>query len=220
MEEWLRDRFFEQHCELFQQRPFVWHVWDGQRGGFAALINYHKLAAPDGEGRRTLEKLMYAYLGDWLDRQRADQKAGVEGADGRVAAAEHLKRELERILGGDPPYDIFVRWKPLAEQPVGWEPDIDDGVRVNIRPFMIAKPLNARGVSASILRATPRIHWRKDKGREVRRSKSDFPWFWGWDESAPDFEEGKEFDGNRWNDLHYSRATKLAARDRAKRGKS
>ena len=220
LDDWLRDRFFERHCELFQQRPFVWHVWDGHRGGFAALINYHKLAAPEGEGRRTLEKLIYAYLGDWLDRQRADQKAGVEGADGRVAAAEHLKRELEKILEGDPPYDIFVRWKPLHEQPVGWEPDVDDGVRVNIRPFMTAKPLNTRGQSASILRASPRIHWRKDKGREVQRFRADFPWFWGWDESAQDFAGGEEFDGNRWNDLHYTRATKLAARERVKGGKS
>jgi hypothetical protein len=31
---------------------------------------------------------------------------------------------------------------------------------------------------------------------------------------------GKEFDGNRWNDLHYSRPAQLAARERAKRGKS
>jgi hypothetical protein len=144
LEDWLRNGFFSQHCDLFEQRPFVWHVWDGLANGFGALLNYHQLAAPNGEGRRVLDKLTHTYLGDWLDRQRADQKAGVEGADGRVAAAEHLKRELEKILEGEPPYDIFVRWRPLHRQPVGWEPDIDDGVRVNIRPFMTAKPLNAR----------------------------------------------------------------------------
>ena len=31
----------------------------------------------------------------WIDRQRADQKAGVEGADARVAAADQLKAELD-----------------------------------------------------------------------------------------------------------------------------
>lgn len=220
LETWLRDSFFEQHCKLFQDRPFIWHVHDGLKDGFAAFVNYHKLAAPSGEGRRTLEKLIYTYLGDWLDRQRADQKRGVEGADGRVAAAEHLKRELERILDGEPPYDLFVRWKPLHQQPVGWEPDIDDGVRVNIRPFMTAKPLNARGKNACILRVAPKIKWDKDRGKEPSREKADFPWFWGWDESTQDFAGGKEFDGNRWNDLHYSRAAKLAARERAKGGKS
>ena len=220
LENWLEDAFFEQHCDAFQKRPFVWHVWDGLKGGFSALVNYHKLAAPNGEGRRTLEKLIYTYLGDWLDRQRANQKAGVEGADGRVAAAEHLKRELEKILEGEPPYDIFVRWKALHQQPVGWEPDIDDGVRVNIRPFMTAKPLNARGKNACILRVAPKIKWDKDRGKEPTREKADFPWFWGWDESTQDFAGGKEFDGNRWNDLHYTRAAKLAARERAKGGKS
>ena len=220
LEDWFRDACFEQHCALFHQRPFVWQIWDGRKDGFSALVNYHKLVAPNGEGRRVLDKLTHTYLGDWLDRQRADQKAGVEGADGRLATAEHLKRELEKVLEGEPPYDIFVRWKPLHQQPVGWEPDIDDGVRVNIRPFMTAKPLNARGKNACILRVAPKIKWDKDRGKEPTREKADFPWFWGWDESTQDFVGGKEFDGNRWNDLHYSRAVKLAARERAKGGKS
>ena len=75
LDDWLRDGFFAQHCELFQQRPFLWQIWDGRRDGFHALVNYHRLAAPNGEGRRTLEKLIYSYLGDWIDRQRADQTA-------------------------------------------------------------------------------------------------------------------------------------------------
>jgi len=216
LDDWLRDGFFEQHCELFHQRPFVWHIWDGRRDGFHALVNYHRLAAPKGEGRRTFEKLLYSYLGDWIDRQRADQKAGVEGADARIAAAEHLKTELTNILAGEPPYDLFVRWKSLAEQPIGWEPDINDGVRINIRPFMTAKPLGARAKDACILRVTPKIKWDKDRGKEPQRPREDFPWFWGWDpDNKKDFGgRGKEPDGNRWNDLHYTRACKQAARDR------
>jgi hypothetical protein len=216
LDDWLRDGFFEQHCELFHQRPFVWHIWDGRRDGFHALVNYHCLAAPNGEGRRTLEKLLYSYLGDWIDRQRADQKAGIEGADARVAAAEHLKTELTNILAGEPPYDLFVRWKPLHQQPLGWEPDINDGVRMNIRPFMAAKPLGARARGACILRTTPKIKWDKDRGKEPQRPREDFPWFWGWDPDIKDDQKdfggrGKEPDGNRWNDLHYTRAFKEAA---------
>ena len=223
VDDWLRDGYFEQHCELFHQRPFVWHVWDGRRDGFHALVNYHRLAAPNGEGRRTLEKLLYSYLGDWLDRQRADQKAGVEGADARVAAAEHLKTELTNILAGEPPYDLFARWKPLAEQAIGWEPDINDGVRINIRPFMTAKPLGARARGACILRTTPKIKWDKDRGKDPQRPREDLPWLWGWDADNKDDQKdfggrGKEADGNRWNDLHYTRAFKQAARD--KRSKS
>ena len=219
LNDWLRDGFFEQHCTLFQNRPFIWHIWDGRRDGFQALVNYHKLAAPGGEGRQTLEKLIYSYLGDWIDRQRSDQKAGIEGADGRLAAAEYLRSELTKILEGEPPYDIFVRWKPLFQQPIGWEPDINDGVRMNIRPFMTARPLGARAKTACILRTTPKsLKWDKDRGKESTREKEDYPWFWGWDAEdaacAIDFAGGPEFDGNRWNEPHYTRAFKEAARVR------
>jgi hypothetical protein len=216
LDEWLRDGFFEHHCALFHQRPFIWHIWDGRRDGFHALVNYHRLAAPNGEGRRTLEKLLYSYLGDWIDRQRSDQKAGVEGADARVAAAEQLRSELTNILAGEPPYDIFVRWKPLHNQPIGWDPDANDGVRINIRPFINAKPIGARA-RACILRTTPRIKWEKDRGKEPQRPRDDFPWFWGWDEHVADFQGTERFDGSRWNDLHYTRIFKEAARARAKK---
>ena len=91
LEDWLRDGFFAQHCDLFHQRPFIWHVWDGRRDGFHALVNYHRLAGLNGEGQRTLDTLIYSYLGDWVDRQREEQAAGVEGADARLAHAEHLR---------------------------------------------------------------------------------------------------------------------------------
>ncbi|MFB6417740.1 Eco57I restriction-modification methylase domain-containing protein [Bradyrhizobium tunisiense] len=214
LDDWLRDGFFAQHCDLFDQRPFVWHIWDGRRDGFHALVNYHRLAAPNGEGRRTLEKLIYSYLGDWIDRQRAEQNAGVEGADARLAHSEHLKAELIKILEGERPYDIFVRWKPLHQQSIGWDPDINDGVRMNIRPFMNARTLNARGTNTCVLRSTPKIKWDKDRGKEPTRDKDDYPWFWGWDESSADFVGAVEFDGNRWNNLHYSRAAKQSARHR------
>jgi hypothetical protein len=217
LDDWLRDAFFEQHCTLFHQRPFVWHVWDGRRDGFHALVNYHRLAAPNGEGRRTLEKLLYTYLGDWIDRQRSDQQAGVEGADARVAAAERLRVELANILAGEPPYDLFVRWKPLAEQPIGWEPDISDGVRMNIRPFVAAKPMGVRAKGACILRTMPKVKWEKDRGKEPQRSREDFPWLWGWDESTDNFVGAKVFDGNRWNELHHTRSFKEAARARSKK---
>jgi hypothetical protein len=216
LETWLRDRFFEQHCQIFHQRPFVLHVWDGRKDGFHALVNYHRLAAPNGEGRKTLEKLIYTALGDWITRQRADVTAGAEGADGRLAAAEHLKTELEKILVGEKPYDIFIRWKPLDQQPIGWEPDINDGVRLNIRPWLTATSYKPTRRDACILRVTPSIKLGKDRGKEPPREKEDFPWFWSWDEKSDDFAGGAEFDGARWNDPHYSLSAKQKARDRKK----
>jgi hypothetical protein len=148
--DWLRDEFFKQHCAVFGKRPFMWHIWDGQRDGFSALVNYHRL------DRKMLERLTYTYLGqDWVERQRAEVRDEVPGAEARLSAALMLQRKLEAILEGEEPYDIYVRWKDLHEQAIGWDPDLNDGVRLNIRPF----------VEAGVLRAPFNIHWRKDRGK-------------------------------------------------------
>ena len=191
LDEWLRDRFFEQHCKLFNDTPFVWHIWDGRGDGFHALVNYHKLAAGGGLGRQLLETLTYSYLGDWITRQRDAATRGAGGAEGRRDAALELQRRLVAIRDGERPFDIFVRWKPVGQQPVGWEPDINDGVRLNIRPFMAEDiPGGRRG--AGILRSKPNIHWRKDRGREPFRDPDRFPWFW----------DASDFKGTRVNDVH------------------
>ncbi len=217
LDDWLRNEFFEEHCKLFHHRPFVWHVWDGRkRDGFHALINYHKLAAPQ-TARKLLESLTYSYLGEWITRQQDGVRSGAGGAEDRLAAATELQNRLVAILEGEPPFDLFVRWKKLSEQAIGWEPDLNDGVRMNIRPFMTSDiPGGKRG--AGILRAKPNIKWDKDRGKEPERKKTEFPWFWGWDGVKVDFMGGKEFKGERFNDCHYSVAAKRAAREAAKKG--
>jgi len=212
LDDWLRNDFFEQHCKLFHHRPFIWHIWDGRkRDGFHALVNYHKLAEGNGEGRKVLEKLTHSYLGEWITRQKDGVARGEGGAEDRLAAAVELQNRLLAILKGDPPFDIFVRWKPLHQQAIGWNPDINDGVRLNVRPFM-ASDLPGGKKGAGILRWKPNIKWTKDRGKEPQRPKEEYPWFWSWDEAAQDFKGGAEFDGNRWNDLHYTSAAKEAVR--------
>ena len=213
---WLAEEFFDGHCALFHQTPFIWHIWDGARGGFSALVNYHRLCEGNGAGRRLLEKLRDSYLGEWIAAQRRALAASEAGAEPRLIAAEHLRGELTRIIEADLPYDIFVRWKPLDRQPIGWEPDIDDGVRLNIRPFLIARPKDSGRRDGCILRVTPRVkkHAGADRGAEPHRKKEDFPWFWAEDDDVAitDFAGGSEFKGRRYNDFHYSRAFKQRAR--------
>ena len=209
LDDWLRNEFFEQHCKLFHHRPFIWHIWDGRKGdGFHALVNYHKLAEPDCKGRRLLESLTYSYLGNWINRQQDGVKRGEGGAEDRLAAALELQMRLAAILEGEPPFDLFVRWKPLGDQPIGWEPDINDGVRLNIRPFM-AQDIPGGKKGAGILRAKPNVHWKKDRGKEPVREQSQYPWFG---------RRGK-FTGERINDLHFTVAEKRAACDRAREKK-
>jgi hypothetical protein len=176
LEAWLRDRAFAQHCALFHQRPYLWQIWDGLKDGFSSFLHYHRLT------KANLEKVTYTHLGDWISRQRA------AGDDLRLEKALILQQTLQKIIQGETPFDIFVRWKPLAQQPLGWEPDLDDDVRLNIRPF----------VEAGILRAKVGVKWNKDRGRDVTTA----PWY-------------GTFKGERLNDHHTTLAEKRRARDLA-----
>lgn len=207
LDDWLRDEFFEQHCSLFQHRPFIWHLWDGRKDGFHALVNYHKL------DHATLKKLTFTYLGEWITQQEKDSKTDKPGAAERLGAAQTLQKELEAILEGEAPYDIFVRWKRLDQQAIGWHPDLNDGVRMNIRPFMMAQDVSKRG--AGILRTKPNINWNKDRGTEpeANRPKSQFPWFYLEDEPEEvDPKPEADFVGNRWNTVFLSLEKKRKAR--------
>ena len=162
-------------------------MWDGLKDGFAALVNYHRLDA------KNLERLIHTYLGDWIRNQEAGVANGTDGAPLRLSAALALKKKLAAIqLGefdGKVGHDIFVRWKPLAEQPLGWNPDLNDGVRMNIRPFMTAEVLRHNK------KPKLNITWDKDRGKDVASA----PWF-------------KVFKGDRINDYHLTLAEKMVAR--------
>ncbi|MGO8175831.1 hypothetical protein ACC764_35805 [Rhizobium ruizarguesonis] len=177
LEGWLRDRAFRQHCALFGQRPFLWHISDGLKDGFSAFIHYHRF------DQANLRKLTYTMLGDWLARAKAENNAL------RYEKGRELQQMLEKVLEGEKPYDIFVRWKSPAQLPLGWTPDLDDGVRQNIRPFIMAGVLTHD--LSNILKD-------KDRGTDV----SSAPWY-------------SAFKGERRNDHHTSVAEKRAARDAA-----
>ena len=63
---------------------------------------------------------------------------------------------------------------------------------MNIRPF----------VEAGVLRKNPNIKWTKDRGKEPKRDRKKFPWFW----------DGDTFKGDRVNDVHLTNAQKQDAR--------
>jgi hypothetical protein len=170
LDAWLRTHAARQHAKLFHDRPFLWWITDGRADGFTAVAHYHRLT------RANLERLTYTVLGDWITRL---------GDDPSAEAARVLQARLGKILEGEAPYDIFVRWKPLAKQPLGWDPDLDDGVRLNIRPFIEAK----------VLSFEPNVKYTVDKGKDVASA----PWF-------------SVFNGERRNDHHTTLEEKRAAR--------
>jgi hypothetical protein len=185
LEGWLRDRAFRQHCILFHHRPFLWHVWDGLPDGFSVFVGYHKLT------HGTLEKLIFTMLGDWISKARAESRTAHE------SRALQLQQHLRGILEGETPLDIFVRWKASEHQPLGWQPDLDDGVRLNIRPFM----------SSGVLREQPSINWGKDRGADSPST----PWY----HLGPQYDKKNGKKGDRINDHHLTLAEKRVARGKA-----
>ena len=83
----------------------------------------------------------------------------------------------------------------------GWEPDINDSVRLIICPFM-PDYLPGGKKGTGILWAQPDIHWRKDRGKEPFRDQERFPWFWN----------DREFTGDRVNDVHLTAGKKSSSR--------
>ncbi len=150
--DWLRREFFKRHTQQFKSRPIAWHLVSPERT-FEALVFYHRL------NRDTLGRLRNQYVGALLSRLRGEQQS----ARDRKNAAEVSRLQLaiedveefnERIAaierGDELRYRVRCRWKGEEKdgRPGPYTPDIDDGVKVNIRPFQEAGLLAVKKVIA------------------------------------------------------------------------
>jgi hypothetical protein len=154
LSEWLHDVFFETHNALYQQRPILWHLASSQtrtEPGFACLVHAHHFDAD------ALAKLRSVYVKDRITVLRREAaQAGQDGkADRRLdllALAEEVEAYDAKLAqlqegahtgpeGGDRDYCILTPWKTPAERPKGWNPDIDDGIKVNLAPLARTKLL-------------------------------------------------------------------------------
>jgi hypothetical protein len=148
LQEWLTDAFFDFHCDLYQQRPILWNLASSQDSAdpaFSVIVHYHRF------DHDLLAKLRSVHVRDRMTTLR--REAAQAGKDGReddrlqfLAALEEVEafdRKLARLHeghhsgaeGGDDDYRILTPWKKPADRPKGWQPDIDDGVKVNIAPL-------------------------------------------------------------------------------------
>ena len=146
--EWLQDAFFDTHTSLYQQRPLIWHLASNQVcrvPAIGVLVHAHKFNAD------ALAKLRGTHLRDRLATLR--REAGQAGQDSReddrleaLAAIEELEAydaKLKHLQdghhtgpeGSDRDYRILTPWKSPSERPQGWNPDLDDGIKVNIAPL-------------------------------------------------------------------------------------
>ena len=139
----------------------------------------------------------WCHLRDDLRNFSKDAIADLRVLD--ASAKEVTARNIDEALGAG--YGIFVRWKPVHLQAIGWEPDLNDGVRMTIRPFVQAEVLRIPGRQLG-------IKWEPDRGKDVPSA----PWF----KLGPTYGEPE---GTRINDHHLSLADKHAARAKVGGGK-
>jgi hypothetical protein len=145
--EWLENVYFAYHASLYKSRPIFWHISSKQGKGpaaFSALVHYHRF------DKDQMARLHVVYLREALATFRREAAlAGQEGrADDRlewqakVEEVEELDLRLKQVQEGFhqglEDFRILTSWKTEAERPKGWDPDINDGVKVNIEPLQRA----------------------------------------------------------------------------------
>jgi hypothetical protein len=158
--EWLENVFFDYHSSLYEKRPIIWHIASKPVGegpaAFSALVDYHKF---DKNG---MAKLRGRYLRDAIALFR--REAGIASKEGRKEDHLEWQARLEETADlderlrliqeghhegkneGENDFRILTPWKSVDKRPKGWDPDIDDGVRVNIQPLQRARVLRIQKV--------------------------------------------------------------------------
>jgi hypothetical protein len=150
--DFLANAYFEHHVRLYKRRPVFWHLASAPEGGgtpaFAVLVHYHRFT------KDALRKLRGTHVRSFIERRERDLALARQA--NRTDEALEIQRDIEEAQAFDKRlqgleegrFPIRVPWKKAAEQPKGWSPDIDDGVKVNILPLQTAGLLRiARVVS-------------------------------------------------------------------------
>jgi hypothetical protein len=159
LSEWLDNVFFDYHCSLYKSRPILWHIASSQGTSafaFGALVHYHKF------DRNRMAKLRAQYLRESIDTCRreaalAERDSQIDARlewQARLEEAQELDQRLQWVQeghhegaeGGDTDYRILTPWKSADQRPRGWDPDLDDGVKVNIEPLQKAGVLRVAKV--------------------------------------------------------------------------
>lgn len=152
--DWLSNVYFEYHARVYRNRPVYWHLASSQHvdPAFGVLAHYHRF------GEDALRKLRGTYVRGCLERlerelghaRRENRASDAVELQQKIEEVRALDRVLQRLEEGE--FPIRVPWKKAEEQPKGWQPNFDDGVRVNIVPFQnagvlrVAKVVSGKGI--------------------------------------------------------------------------
>ena len=138
--DWLTNIYFEYHVRLYKSRPIYWQLASSLQAdpAFCAVVHYQRF------GTDTLRKLRGSYVRGCAER--FERELGQARQDSRADDAVDLQQKVEEVRTFDKKlqaleeggFPIHAPWKEAGRRPKGWDPDIDDGVKVNVLPFQIA----------------------------------------------------------------------------------
>jgi len=150
LEEWLHRYFFHRfHVGLYKRRPILWHL-TSPKGHFAVMVDYHRLTAD------TLPKVRSLYLWPQMEEVRTRLAAAraeeaslgtIGGLEEELADLEDCEKRLERVIQGAVEVDLSD-WAngPYRNGAPPYDPDLDDGVKVNLLPIQAAGLLPVKRV--------------------------------------------------------------------------
>lgn len=125
VQQWLEGgEFIKWHTALYKSRPIIWQL-TSDKGTYAALVYYHKLAAD------TLRRIRNPHIRRLLEDLEERQRAVLSDETKRdLTQARRLEEQAD---------DLRVFDERLARViNAGYDPEIDDGVKQNILPLQEA----------------------------------------------------------------------------------
>jgi hypothetical protein len=134
---WTAEHYFTRHLAATGREPEVWHV-SSPAGTFQALTHSSRAT------KERIDLLRSEILRRQLDTLNRTLKSAVKAK--RSSQVRHLEEQIKDIRtfdialgwlfeGTTPNARIWYPWKSPEQQPQGWDPNLDEGIRANVAPL-------------------------------------------------------------------------------------
>jgi hypothetical protein len=142
--------FHHVHVKLYQKRPVLWHLTSDKKH-FAVMLDYHRI------DRDTLPKVRARYLWPQMEEVRARLAGARAHEDANISLINALEEELEDLQAFEERLETVIegtvkvrlsKWAvgPYRDGKPPYDPDLDDGVKVNLLPIQKARLLPIKKV--------------------------------------------------------------------------
>ncbi len=134
---WTAEHFFTRHLAQTGREPEIWHV-SSPGGTFQALTHFKRAT------KERIDLLRAELLRRQLDTLNRHLKMATKNR--KNAQIRRLEDQIKDVRtfdialgwlfeGTTPNARIWYPWKPPEQQPQGWDPNFDEGIRANVAPL-------------------------------------------------------------------------------------